>query len=75
LTVRRLRATSLPRVTFEIFAGGSLASRPEFDFAHDADAVEIGSTRGFPVQLDGEFVGDYQGLDVRVERGSLWVLA
>lgn len=75
LTARRLRASSLPRVTYEILAGGNLASRPEFDFSHDADVVEIGSTRAFPVQLDGEFVGEYHGLDVRAVRDALWVLA
>ena len=75
LTARRLPVTSLPRVTYEVFAGGNLASRPEFDFSHDAEVVEIGATDPFPVQLDGEFVGEYPGLDVRTVRDALWVLA
>jgi len=75
LSVRRLPAKQMPRIAYEIFTGGNLASRPEMDFAHDASVVEIGATHPFPVQLDGEYVGEHDALHVEVLRDALWVLA
>ena len=75
LSARRFPAGSVPRITYEILVGGKLADRPGMDFVHGAEVVEIGSTEPFPVQLDGEYVGEYVGLDVRLIRDALWVLA
>lgn len=75
LTVRRLPARQMPRIAYEMFSGGNLAVRPEMDFAHDASVVEIGATSAFPVQLDGEYVGEHEALHVEVLRDALWVLA
>lgn len=75
LTVRRLPAKRMPRIAYEMFAGGNLAESSEMDFAHDASLVEIGATQPFPVQLDGEYVGEHEALHVELLRDALWVLA
>lgn len=75
MSVRRLKASGMPRVAYEVFRGGNLAGRPEMDFTHEAEVVEVGSADPFPVQLDGEYVGEYEGLHVRLVRDALWVLA
>lgn len=75
LTVQRLPARRVARIAYEILAGGNLAAQPGFDFVHDATSVEVGAPRAFPVQLDGEYVGEFPGLDVRLVPDALWVLA
>ncbi len=75
LSVRRLGRTASPRIVWEVLFGGRLPGRPGMDYAHDADRVEIASEGAFPVQLDGEYVGEHDALDVRLARGALWIVA
>ena len=75
MVIRRLSVTRMPRIAYEVLHGGNLGSRPGMTSTHDASIVEVGAAQPFPVQLDGEYVGEHPGLDVRLIRDALWVLA
>ncbi|MEX1046366.1 MAG: diacylglycerol kinase family protein [Actinomycetota bacterium] len=75
LSVRRLPPLSVPRVAWQMFVSGDLASNPNTDYAHDVDAVKIDGTGEFPVQIDGEYLGDHDSLEVVLVRDALWVVA
>jgi diacylglycerol kinase family enzyme len=49
---------------------GVTASRIE-SLSRDAD----GSLRGFPVQVDGDYIGDFEELELGIEPGALTVVA
>src|SRR5439155_11786429 len=75
LTVRRLTRRSFPRLAYQVLVSGKVNRRKNVSYAHDAEAVEITSPTPFPVQVDGDFVGDHRSLSVRLEREALWVIA
>jgi diacylglycerol kinase family enzyme/molybdopterin converting factor small subunit len=75
LTVRDLTRRSLPRLAYQVLVSGAVPKRKNVEYAHDARSVEITSGTPFPVQVDGDFIGERTSLDVRLERESLWVIA
>jgi diacylglycerol kinase family enzyme len=75
LTVRKLTRRSLPRLVWQVLISGTVPKRRNMSYAHDARAVEITSPNPFPVQVDGDFIGDLRRLSVRLEPGALSVIA
>ena len=75
LAVKQLPRTSLPKVTYEMFLGGKLDSVRDVAYAHDVKTCEIAGVKPFPVQVDGEYVGEFDVLDVRLHPEALWVVA
>jgi diacylglycerol kinase family enzyme len=76
LTVKKLGYLASPRVVWEVLFGGRLPSHPDMAYTHDASNVAVVGTRSqFPVQLDGEYVGDFDALDVELARGAIWIIA
>lgn len=75
LAVEQLPRTSLPKVTYEMFVGGKLDTVRDVSYAHDVRACEIAGSKPFPVQVDGEYVGEFEALDVRLHPDALWVVA
>ena len=75
LTVRDLKRRSLLRVVWQVLVSGTVSKRRNVSYAHDAEAVEISAPTPFPVQVDGDNIGERQSLSVRLERAALWVIA
>ena len=75
LSVKRLPVLAIPRVAWQTFVSGDLARNPNMEYAHDVEAVKIDAERPFPVQIDGEYLGDHDSLEVVLVRDSLWVVA
>ena len=72
MTVRHLNRRSAPRVVRQVFSG-RLVDRKDVDYVHDASSVEIVGREPFPVQVDGDFLGQHERLSVRLVRDALWV--
>jgi diacylglycerol kinase family enzyme/molybdopterin converting factor small subunit len=75
LTVRDLKRRSLLRLVWQVLISGTVSKRHNVSYAHDADTVEISAPTPFPVQLDGDNIGDRTSLSVTLEREALWVIA
>ena len=75
LTVKELKRRSLVPLVYQVLVSGTVADRRNVSYAHDAESVEITSGAPFPVQLDGDNIGDRTTLSVRLERGALTVIA
>ena len=75
LTVKRLTRRSFPRLAYQVLVTGTVGGRKNMHYSHDVRAVEIESTSPFPVQVDGDFIGDRTRLAVNLEREALWVIA
>ena len=75
LTVRELKRRSLLRLVWQILVSGTVVNRRNASYAHDAESVEITSPTAFPVQVDGDNIGDRTSLSVHLERDALWVVA
>ncbi len=75
LAVQELPRIAGPKITYELFIGGNLEQSRYVQYEHDVRRIEIASPRAFPVQLDGEYVGEFDGLDVRLVPDALWVVA
>lgn len=75
LAIQELPRTAVPRVVYELFLGGKLEQSRHVEYAHDTQRVEVIGERAFPVQLDGEYVGEFDALHVEVLPDALWVVA
>ncbi|MEX0991165.1 MAG: diacylglycerol kinase family protein [Actinomycetota bacterium] len=75
LAIQELPRIAGPKITYELFVGGNLERSRYVQYEHDVERIEIASPRAFPVQLDGEYVGEFEALDVQLVRDALWVVA
>lgn len=75
LAIQELPRLAIPKVVYELFLGGKLMQSRYVEYSHDTSRVEIVGESAFPVQLDGEYVGEFEALDVQLERDALWVVA
>ena len=72
LSVRKLARRSVPRIAWQVFGSARHVSGRDIDYVHDASHVLVTSNEPFPVQVDGDSLGDHRRLEVRARaRGPL----
>ena len=74
LSVRKLARRSVPRIAWQVFGSARHVHGRDIDYVHDASHVLVSSERAFPVQVDGDSMGDHHRLEVDVVREALWVV-
>jgi diacylglycerol kinase family enzyme/molybdopterin converting factor small subunit len=75
LTVKKLTRRSLPRVAWQVLISGKVVNRRNVEYAHDARRVEVVSPRPYPVQVDGDYMGDLDRISVELVPDALSVIA
>ena len=75
LSIRKLPLAQVPRIAMQIFGSANHVHNRHIDYSHDASRVLVTSGRPFPVQVDGDSMGDHQRLNVELSREALWVVA
>ncbi|MBI4261117.1 MAG: diacylglycerol kinase family lipid kinase [Actinobacteria bacterium] len=71
LSARKLTRRGLPRLVWQVFVTASHTKAKHIDYLHDASHVEIEGTAPFPVQVDGDYLGLRDRLEVAVVRDAL----
>jgi len=72
--VQRMPRRSAPVIARQVFSGG-LIKRKGVRYHHDAARVEITGAAPFPVQVDGDYIGERDRLSIGLRRDSLWLVA
>jgi diacylglycerol kinase family enzyme len=75
LSVRKLNRRSLPRIAWQVFGSARHVHGRDIDYVHDASHVLVTSPTPFPVQVDGDSLGEHRRLEVDLAREILWVVA
>jgi diacylglycerol kinase family enzyme len=75
LSVRKLRRRSVPRIAWQVFGSARHVHGRDIDYVHDAEHVLVTSEKPFPVQVDGDSLGDHLRLEVDLAHEALWVVA
>jgi diacylglycerol kinase family enzyme len=75
LSVRRLNRRNVPRIAWQVFGSARHVHGRDTDYVHDASHVMVTSTEAFPVQVDGDSLGEHRRLEVQMAREALWVVA
>jgi diacylglycerol kinase family enzyme len=75
LSVRKLARRSVPRIAWQVFGSARHVSGRDIQYVHDAGHVLVTSNDPFPVQVDGDSLGDHHRLEVQLAPEALWVVA
>jgi diacylglycerol kinase family enzyme len=75
LSARTLPRRRVLRIAWQMFGSARHVKGRDMDYHHDASHVEVTSERPFPVQVDGDVLGDRTVLSVGLARDALWVVA
>lgn len=75
LSVRTLNRRNVPRIAWQVFGSARHTQGRDIDYTHDASHVLVTSSKPFPVQVDGDSLGDHYRLEVELAREALWVVA
>jgi diacylglycerol kinase family enzyme len=75
LSVRKLARRSVPRIAWQVFGSARHVQGRDIDYVHDARHVVVTSETPFPVQVDGDALGDHRRLEVDLAPEALWVVA
>jgi diacylglycerol kinase family enzyme len=75
LSVRKLNRRNVPRIAWQVFGSARHVQGRDTDYVHDASRVVVTSTQPFPVQVDGDSLGDHRRLEVAMAPEVLWVVA
>ncbi len=75
LSVRKLNRRNVPRIAWQVFGSARHVRGRDIDYVHDASQVVVRSSDPFPVQVDGDPMGDHRRLQVDLAREALWVVA
>ncbi|HEY7660152.1 MAG TPA: diacylglycerol kinase family protein [Actinomycetota bacterium] len=75
LSVRKLARRSVPRIAWQVFGSARHVHGRDIDYVHDAEHVLVTSSAPFPVQVDGDSLGDHRRLEVDLAPEALWVVA
>jgi diacylglycerol kinase family enzyme len=75
LAMRKLHRRSVPRIAWQVFGSARHVHGRDIAYVHDASRVLVTSERAFPVQVDGDSLGDHHRLEVDLAREALWVVA
>ena len=65
----------MPRIAAQVFGSARHVQSRDIDYRHDVSNVVVTSDRPFPVQVDGDSLGDHQRLEIELAREALWVVA
>lgn len=75
LAMRKFPVSYIPGLMLSVLKTGSHMGHKQVRYAHDVDTVHLVSTgQPFPVQVDGEFVGDRSEVKAEVVDGGLSIL-
>jgi diacylglycerol kinase family enzyme len=74
LSVRKLARRNVPRIAMQVFGSARHVQNRDIDYRHDASNVLVTSDRAFPVQVDGDSLGDRERLEIELAREALWVV-
>jgi len=75
LSVRKLALRSVPRIAWQVFGSARHVHGRDIDYVHDAAHVVVTSETPFPVQVDGDALGDHHRLEIDLAPEALWVVA
>jgi diacylglycerol kinase family enzyme len=75
LSVRKLRRRSVPRIAWQVFGSARHVQGRDIDYVHDASRVLVTAGAPFPVQVDGDSMGEHRRLEIELAREILWVVA
>jgi diacylglycerol kinase family enzyme len=75
ISVRKLARRSIPRIAWQVFGSARHVQHRDIDYVHDASHVLVTSQAPFPVQVDGDSLGDHLRLEVEIAPEALWVVA
>jgi diacylglycerol kinase family enzyme len=75
LSVRKLRRRSVPRIAWQVFGSARHVQGRDIDYVHDASRVLVTAEAPFPVQVDGDSMGEHRRLAIELAREILWVVA
>jgi diacylglycerol kinase family enzyme len=75
LSVRKLKRRSIPRIAWQVFGSARHVHGRDIDYLHDASGVLVTAAEPFPVQVDGDSMGDHRRLAVQLAREALLVIA
>ena len=75
LTIRRLSRRNVPRIAWQVFGSARHVQGRDLEYAHDASHVLVTAAEPFPVQVDGDPLGDHRRLEIELAREALWVVA
>ncbi len=75
LSARRLPRRRLLRIAWQVFGSARHVLGRDMDYVHDASRVVVESEGPFPVQVDGDVLGQRTRLEVTLARDALWVVA
>lgn len=75
LTVRKLNRRSIPRIAWQVFGSARHVHGRDIEYTHDASQVLVTAQEPFPVQVDGDSMGDLTRLEMRLAPEALWVVA
>jgi diacylglycerol kinase family enzyme len=64
----------VPRIAWQVFGSARHVHGRDIDYVHDASTVLVTSSKPFPVQVDGDSLGDHRRLEVKLAREVLWVV-
>lgn len=75
LSVRTLARRSVPRIAWQVFGSARHVHGRDIDYLHDASHVLVTADEPFPVQVDGDSLGNHRRLEIELAREALWVVA
>jgi len=75
LSVRRLPRRRVLRIAVQMFGSARHVKGRDIDYRHNAARVQVSSERPFPVQVDGDVMGERTDLAVELARDALWIVA
>jgi diacylglycerol kinase family enzyme len=75
LSVRKLAWRSIPRIAWQVFGSARHVHGRDIDYVHDASKVVVTASEPFPVQVDGDSMGDHSYLEIELAREAIWVVA
>jgi diacylglycerol kinase family enzyme len=65
----------VPRLAFQLFVTGRHVKSKNLDHRREVRSLEVEGARPFPVQVDGDFVGHKDRVEVVAVPDALWVHA
>ena len=75
LSLHKLNRRSVPRIALQLFGSARHVKGRDMSYVHDASHVSITSETPFPVQVDGDSLGDHHNLEIQLAREALLVVA
>jgi diacylglycerol kinase family enzyme len=75
LSARKLPRRRVLRIAWQMFGSARHVRGRDMDYLHDVSRVEVTSERSFPVQVDGDVMGNHTVLSVGLARDALWVVS